>query len=77
MFVLLFCVCVASIFSVSVFILLFIGMLSFMPGAEKVHVDIYVCITAVFMFLFLVCVFLPIAFVFVSALYLASVHFAF
>ena len=82
MFVFVFALCLRSfdlLFSVYVFILVCIGMFSFMPGAETMHMDIYVCITTVSMFLFLVCVcvFIPIAFIFASALYFASFHFAF
>ena len=81
MFVFVFALCLRSfdlLFSVYVFILVCNGMFSFMPGAEKVHIDIYICITTVSMFLFLVCVcvysyrfYLCFRFVF------ASFHFAF
>ena len=60
-----------------VFILVCIGMFSFMPGAETMHMDIYVCITTVSMFLFLVCVGLWLSLLFLLPLCICIFPFCF
>ena len=80
MFVFVFALCLRSfdlLFSVYVFISVCIGMFSFMPGAETMHMDIYVCITTVSMFLFLVCVGLLLSLLFLLPLCICIFPFCF
>ena len=73
MFVFVFALCLRSfdlLFLVYVFILVCIGMFSFMPGAETMHMDICLHHNCFQVFVSGVCRFIAMRFIFASALYL-------